>query len=125
MRVPGGWCLMSFEATLKELKGTGATGVAIVSRDGTVLGADLPPSVSRETFSIMCATIHGAGMTVSTELQRTNPSRIVLETAEGRLVIAEAGRRALVVLVLPPAINLEYLSGLIRPALERIARETG
>jgi len=52
-------------------------------------------------------------------------TRIVLETAEGRLVIAEAGRRALVVLVLPPAINLEYLSGLIRPALERIARETG
>jgi len=116
---------MAFEATLKELKGAGATAVAIVSRDGTVLGADLPPSVSRETFSIMCATIHGAGMTVSTELRRTNPSRIVLETAEGRLVIAEAGRRALVVLVLPPGTDLERISGEIRPMLERIARETG
>jgi predicted regulator of Ras-like GTPase activity (Roadblock/LC7/MglB family) len=116
---------MAFEATLKELKGAGATAVAIVSRDGTVLGADLPPSVSRETFSIMCATIHGAGMTVSTELHRTNPTRIVLETAEGRLVIAEAGRRALVVLVLPLGTDVERMSGEIRPILERIARETG
>jgi predicted regulator of Ras-like GTPase activity (Roadblock/LC7/MglB family) len=117
--------MMAFEAVLKELRSAGATAAAIVSRDGTVLGADLPSTVSRETFSIMCATIHGAGMTVSTELHRSNPSRIVLETGEGRLVIAEAGRRALVVLVLPPGAEVEHVMTTTAPVLERIARDTG
>lgn len=115
---------MAFEAALRDLKGAGATGAAIVSRDGTILGADLPPTVSRETFSIMCATIHGAGMTVSTELRRANPRRVVLEGAEGRVVITEAGRRALVVIVLPPGIDLEKMSNDVRPIMERVARET-
>lgn len=115
---------MAFEAVLKDLKAAGAEAAAIVSRDGSVMGADLPPSVSRETFAIMCATIHGAGMTVSTELRRSNPARIVLDTVEGRLLIAEAGRRALVVLVLPPGGNVEAISSATKPILERIARET-
>ncbi len=115
---------MAYEATLRDLKGAGAIAAAIVSRDGTILGADLPPQVSRETFSIMCATIHGAGMTVSTELHRTNPSRIILDTTEGNVLIAEAGRRALVVIVLPPGMDFQKASVVLGPIIERVARET-
>lgn len=114
---------MAFETTMKDLKVLGATAAAIVSRDGTVLASDLPSHVSRETFSIMCATIHGASMTVSTELRRAYPTRIVLEAAEGRVLIAEAGRRALVVLVLPPGIDLAKLANDLVPITGHIARE--
>jgi predicted regulator of Ras-like GTPase activity (Roadblock/LC7/MglB family) len=116
---------MAFEQALRELKAAGTVAAAIVSRDGTVLGADLPPEVGKETFSIMCATIHGAGMTVSTELRRTNPRRIVLDSAEGRVIIAEAGRRVLVVLVLPQGADVDQVVEAARPIMEKIGRETG
>lgn len=115
---------MAFEESLKELKATGAAGVAIVSRDGTVMGADLAPEISRETFSIMCATIYGASMTVSAELRRPNPTRIVLESAHGRVLIAEAGRRALVVMVFSPAVNADEMSSSLPSILSRVAKET-
>jgi len=112
---------MALEATLHQIREAGALAVAVVSRDGTVLAADLPAGVSRETFSIMCATIHGAGMTVSNEMRRSPPKRIALESNEGCIVIREAGRRALVVFVLPPGAEETRLD----PFLETIARETG
>ena len=116
---------MAFEETLKELKAAGAAGVAVVSRDGTILGADLGPEISRETFSIMCATIYGASMTVSAELRRPNPNRITLESAQGRVVIAEAGRRALVVMILSSAMDADKLSTILPPILSQVAKETG
>lgn len=116
---------MTFEESVKELRAAGAAGVAIVSRDGNVLGADLAPEISRETFSIMCATIYGASMTVSAELRRPNPSRITLDSAHGRVLIAEAGRRALVVLVMSSATDSERLSDSLPPILSRVAKETG
>ena len=48
---------MSLEALVQQIRDAGAQAAAVVSRDGSVLAADLPPGVSRETFSIMCATI--------------------------------------------------------------------
>lgn len=116
---------MSLESILEEMRKAGVLAVAVVSRDGTVLTADLPPGVSRETFSIMCATIHGAGMTVSNEMKRTPPKRIVLESAEGRIVITEAGRRALVAYVLPIGMDLDEAATRLGRSLESVARETG
>lgn len=116
---------MAFKEVLEAVRNAGVLGAAVVSRDGTVLGADLPDSVQRETFSIMCATIHGAGMTVSSQLQRTNPKRIVLESPEGRIVILEAGRRALLALVLAQDTDVEQVAQDSQSAIERIARETG
>ena len=114
---------MAFETALRAMRDAGALATAVVSRDGSVLASDLPAGVSRETFSIMCATIHGAGMTVSTELRRGTPRRIVLESPEGRVVIMEAGRRALLVVVLPSEANLEEASLRLQPFVDQVARE--
>lgn len=116
---------MPLETTVRQIREAGAQGVAIVSRDGSVIGADLPPHVSKETFSIMCATIHGAGMTVSNEARRPPPQRIVLESSEGRIVITEAGRRALVVLVLAPDADLGATLEKMGPLFDEVARDTG
>ena len=114
---------MAFETALRAMRDAGALATAVVSRDGSVLASDLPAGVSRETFSIMCATIHGAGMTVSNELRRGTPRRIVLESSEGRVVITEAGRRALLVVVLPSEANLEEASLRLQPFADQVARE--
>ncbi len=64
-------------------------------------------------------------MTVSNELKRGTPRRILLESNEGRVVITEAGRRALVVLVLPAEANLEESVQKLQPFVEQIGRELG
>lgn len=115
---------MALEDTMRQIREAGAQGIAVVSRDGTVLAADLPPGVSKETFSIMCATIHGAGMTVSNEMRRSPPRRITLEAEEGSIGILEAGRRALVVLVFPAGTDLDGAMGRLVPLLEQIGHET-
>lgn len=115
---------MSLESAVQKLRDEGAVAVAVVTLDGTVLAADLPPSVAKETFSIMCATIHGAGMTVSNEMRRSNPRRIILDSVEGTIAIMEAGRRSLVVVALPPGSNFDHAPWLTS-LLEQVARETG
>ena len=117
--------MTAMDAALQDIRKAGALAAAIVSRDGTVLEADLPPGVSRETFSIMCATIHGASMTVSAELHRGKPRRIVIEVDAGRVMILEAGRRALAVLVLTANTDPATLADDLRPLMERVAREIG
>ncbi len=81
---------------------TKAEAVAVVNRDGGIVAAELPRNVSQETFSIMCAAILGAGMTAATELGHTAPHRVLLESDDATVVIQEIGRRAMVVLVVPP-----------------------
>jgi len=81
---------------------TKAEAIAVVNRDGGIVAADLPRNVSQETFSIMCAAILGAGMTAATELGHTAPHRVLLECNDATVVIQEIGRRAMVVIVVPP-----------------------
>jgi len=81
---------------------TKAEAIAVVNRDGGIVAADLPRNVSQETFSIMCAAILGAGMTAATELGHAAPHRVLLESRDATVVIQEIGRRAMVVIVVPP-----------------------
>jgi predicted regulator of Ras-like GTPase activity (Roadblock/LC7/MglB family) len=81
---------------------TKAEAVAVINRDGGIVAADLPRTVSPETFSIMCAAILGAGMTAATELGHSAPHRVLLESDDATLVIEEVGRRAMLVLVVAP-----------------------
>jgi predicted regulator of Ras-like GTPase activity (Roadblock/LC7/MglB family) len=91
---------MTLEGMLRDLRARcGAEAAAVIGRDGLVVASDIPSSVSRETFSIMCATILGAAMTAATELKKAPPKRVVLESDDTRIVILEAGRRRMLVVV--------------------------
>lgn len=117
---------MSLEDKLKGLRNScESIAAAVVSRDGVVLAADMPENVTKETFSIMCATILGAGMTAATELKRASPKRIVLEGPDAKIVIREVGRRALLVVVTPPAKSLESIEAATKPVVTAAAAETG
>jgi predicted regulator of Ras-like GTPase activity (Roadblock/LC7/MglB family) len=97
---------------------TKAEAVALINRDGGIVAAELPPNVSQETFSIMCAAILGAGMTAATELKHAAPHRVVLEAEDSAMLIQEIGRRHMLVLV---ALSERHLAS----AASAIGRFTG
>ena len=92
-----------------------AEAVAVINRDGGIDAASLPDSVSPETFSIMCAAILGAGMTAATEFRHAAPDRVTLESKDATILIEEIGRRAMLVLVVPP----ERAPATLAPAISR------
>ena len=112
MRVrAGGELVTSLEEMIRALKDVaGAEAVAVINRDGGVVAATLPGGVSQETFSIMCAAILGAGMTAATELHHAAPARVILESRDATILIEEIGRRAMLVLVVPPERSPESLA---------------
>ncbi len=102
-----------------------AEAVAVINRDGAVVAAALPPSVSQETFSIMCAAIMGAGMTAATEFRHAAPHQAVLESTDSTIFILEIGRRAMLVLVVPPERTLESLSTALSRFTQAAEKELG
>lgn len=99
----GGWHVTVLADMVRVLMDvTRAEAVAVINRDGGIVAAQLPQSISQETFSIMCAAILGAGMTAATELGHSAPHRVLLESDDVTVFIQEVGRRAMVVLVVPP-----------------------
>lgn len=108
---------------LKEV--SGAEAVAVINRDGGIVAASLPESVSPETFSIMCAAILGAGMTASTEFRHAAPHRVLLESKDSTIMIQEIGRRAMLVLVVAPERSLESLSTAISRFRQAVEKDLG
>lgn len=112
---------MTYRGMLATLKNEcNAMASAIVSRDGVVVDSDIPEDVSRETFAIMSATIMGAGVTTTTELKRSAPSRIVVDSTDVRTVIMNAGRRRILVVVVPPDTDPTLVEDSSRPLLESL-----
>ena len=104
---------------------TKAEAVAIINRDGAVVATELPNGVSQETFSIMCAAILGAGMTAATELRHAAPHRILLESEDATFLIQEVGRRAMLVLVVPPERRLSELDAAVERFTQAAAKDLG
>lgn len=49
----------------------------------------------------MCATLMGAASTANSELRVGTPVSVLVESEDSRMVVVGAGRRALIVAVLP------------------------
>jgi len=90
----------SVGAAVQDLKRrVAAVAVALVSRDGQVLYADLPTEAYADTFAVMCATILGAAVTANAELGHRLPGRVVVDGHDVRSVLVPCGRSALLVAV--------------------------
>jgi predicted regulator of Ras-like GTPase activity (Roadblock/LC7/MglB family) len=115
--------LQELVRALREV--TSAEAVALLHRDGSVLATDLPPGLSKETFSIMCAAILGAGMTAATELRHAPPHRVILESKDAMFLISEVGRRAMVVIVIPPERPVSELVATVDRFAQAVTRQLG
>lgn len=93
---------MELKPALRALRQScGSIASAIISRDGLVIAADLPDGVSMDTFSIMCATLIGAASTANSELRVGTPQSVLVESEDAKMLVVGAGRKALIVTVLP------------------------
>ncbi|MEM3444494.1 MAG: roadblock/LC7 domain-containing protein [Thermoplasmata archaeon] len=112
---------VNMNEVVKNLKiSTGAIAVAVVSRDGLVIAAEMPPGVYTETFAIMCATILGASITAISELKRATPEKILIESSDTRTVIMGAGKKALLICVVDSTKDLNLVLSEMQRAVDAI-----
>ncbi len=92
---------MELKPALRSLRSScGALASAVISRDGLVIAGDVPEGVPMETFAIMCATLLGAASTAHSELHIGTPNHVVVDSADAKMIVSGAGRKALVVTVI-------------------------
>lgn len=105
---------------LNELRNEGARSSAVISRDGLVIAADLDAGAYVETFAIMCATLMGAAVTANMELKRSVPEKVTVESSDGKMLILNAGRKAVVVTVIGTGADESVISRLMEKIAEHL-----
>ena len=93
------------KAALAKLKASGIEASAVITRDGTLLAADIPPGEEHKIFAPMYAAMLGAAEEATSELRLGIPRRVVMEVGEKRLVATGAGPKALVVALVGPGVK--------------------
>lgn len=93
---------MPYEEQLREImRMCDALAATVTTRDGVTVASTVPNGASPQTFSIMCATIMGAGLTAAGELGRSGPTRIVIESGDIQTVVLGIDKRHLLAVVIP------------------------
>jgi len=64
---------------------------ALVTNDGHVLAAMLPSGTDRDRIGAMCASLLALGSRASDEIQRGQLQQVILEGAEGTMMLTRAG----------------------------------
>ncbi len=94
--------------------------IAIASREGILVTSDMPPGVHAETFAAMAAIMLGAAETAALEMDIATPDRLIVETDEGRLVVAGAGERMMLVVLADIRAGLGHVIVEMNRAVARI-----
>ena len=95
---------------------------AISTRDGLLMNADMHAAGDPETFVAMSATMLGAAETATSELGKSVPNRVIVETDDGKLICMGAGPKALVVVMTAPDAGLGLVLVEMAKAAEKIER---
>jgi predicted regulator of Ras-like GTPase activity (Roadblock/LC7/MglB family) len=105
---------------LTDLKNIGGvTACAAASRDGLLIRAIMQKEQFVESLVAMSATMLGAAETATTHVEMGVPSRIIVESDYGKLVIVGAGPKALLILLA----NQDSGLGLILLELDKSAKK--
>ena len=105
---------------LTDLKNIGGViACAAASRDGLLIRAVMHKEQFVESLAAMSATMLGAAETATTHVEMGIPSRIIVESDYGKLVIVGAGPKALLILLA----NQNSGLGLILLELDKSAKK--
>ena len=111
---------MKLEGILSKFVDIGdVEGVAVVTRDGLIVAARLPPTIDSGVFSAMSAAMHAAGETAINELKR-GICKIVSAESDNNIIMAYSLDRMRILVAL---FNADANLGLIRLELSRTAEE--
>jgi predicted regulator of Ras-like GTPase activity (Roadblock/LC7/MglB family) len=95
------------KAALSKLRGSGVDASAVISRDGSLLAADMPPGEENKIFAPMYAAMLGAAEEATSELRLGVPRRVVMEVGDKKLLAVGAGPVALVIALVGPKAQYE------------------
>jgi predicted regulator of Ras-like GTPase activity (Roadblock/LC7/MglB family) len=94
---------------------------AIIRRDGILMASNFPPKLSeKDVFAMMSATILGAAKNISTKHAMGQPSKIIIETDEGNIIISGAGSKALLVCLKTDGLENEGFWKTLQGAEEKV-----
>lgn len=105
------------EKELTNLKSEDVETVTVVSRNGIVMATMGILSEKMETCAAMVCAIFGAAEAATTENEKGLPTWIAIETKHGKLIIAGAGPKALLLIITNSKLVIEEFV----PALEKSA----
>jgi len=95
------------ETVLSNLKKVGGIlSSAVISRDGLLVASDLTKTVDADTFAAMSAAMEGAAETAVSELKQGELKQIIVDADAGKLITLSAGKKAILVVLAKPEINL-------------------
>lgn len=92
---------------------------AVISRDGLLIAHYTPEGTHAETFAAMAATMMGAAETAMSELKKSVPDRVIVESSTGRLIAKGAGPKAILVVSVRPEAGL----GLVLLEMDKTANK--
>ncbi len=105
---------------LADLKNIGGVEASIAaSRDGLLIRGNMPKEKLLASLAAMSATMLGAAETATTQVEKGLPTRIIVESEHGRLIIVGAGSKALLIILA----NSNSSLGLILIELDKSAKK--
>lgn len=101
------------------------SGVAIVSRDGLIMAADLPASVEQARVGAVAAAILSLSGRSVGQLQRGDLTQTTIQGSEGYIVITQAGANAVLVALTGQGVNLGMVFLEVRECATSVAEILG
>jgi len=117
--------LKQIEEILNDLKspGIGIESVAVISRDCLVIMAKMLLNQKATDLAAMSGTMVGAAETLTAQLCKGIPERVIVETKSSRVIAVGAGSKALLVVVAANKSNEELCLVLLTERMNTAARK--
>ncbi len=110
----------NMDEVISNLMRKGIKGSAVIDKEGSVYSSDLPPSVHEETFAIMCATVVGASNSANSELDRGGANKVIIDSKEGHIVIANTKNNLLLTVIVDDKKELGMIFDEVEKAINKI-----
>jgi hypothetical protein len=113
--------------TLRNLIDTSGdiSGVAVVSRDGLIMAADLPANIEQARVGAVSAAILSLSGRSVDQLKRGDLQQTMVQGGDGNIVITYAGSNAVLVGLTGPNVNLGMVFLEVREAADAVAEILG
>ena len=112
--------MANMDEVISNLMRKGIKGSAVIDKEGSVYSSDLPPSVHEETFAIMCATVIGASNSANSELERGGTNKVIIDSNEGHIVIANTKNNLLLTVIVDKKREMGMIIDEVETAIKMI-----
>lgn len=107
---------------ITELKDSNVVdAAAVIRRDGVLMASNFPKhSSGPDVFAMMSATMIGAAKSIAKKTSMSLPSRVVIDSKDGSIIISGAGTKALLVCLVKQYGDSQSLKEVLDAACQRI-----